>query len=300
MRQVENLDLWVLTVQIDNLSQAVISYSFTPYLEGRPVDNPGSIGDETVWRGPDAPPAPERAQTLQGQIKEHEIDSVALGERRDITVYLPPGHNLNQRLPVVYVADGQLLQEFAPILDPVISANKIPAVIVVGVHSAENQDTTESNGISQDLRAQEYLPGIDSARFEAHERFFVYEVAEWAEQNLHAATDREQRVIFGASNGGTFAVAMGIHHPDRYANVIAFSFGETGLGTPEWSAGMAPRYYLLAGTLEFFGESTAKWASTLAELDVEHVHRERVDGHSFIMWAEEFPGAIAWTFADRE
>ncbi len=129
--------------------------------------------------------------------------------------------------------------------------------------------------------------------------FCKVELSVWLAVLLDEATDCEQRAIFGASNGGTFAVAMGIHHPDRYANVIAFSFGETGLGTPEWSAGMAPRYYLLAGTLEFFGESTAKWASTLAELDVEHVHRERVDGHSFIMWAEEFPGAIAWTFADR-
>jgi enterochelin esterase-like enzyme len=300
MQQVDDLDLWVLTVRIDNLAQAVISYSFTPYLEGHPAGKVGSLEDTVVWRGPDAPPAPERAQTLRGRVEEHQIDSVALGERRNVTVYLPPGHDLDRRLPVVYVADGELVREFAPILDPLIGDDKIPAVIVVGVHCSENQEAAEPHGVSRDPRAREYLPGIDSERFEAHERFFVYEVSEWAEQNLHAATDREQRAIFGASNGGTFAAAMGIRHPDRYANVIAFSFGETGLDTLEWSADVAPRHYLAAGTLESFGESTAQWAATLARLDVEHVHRERVSGHSFVMWAEEFPRAIAWVFSDRE
>jgi enterochelin esterase-like enzyme len=301
MQRVGDSGFWALTVRVDELSQAVISYSFIPYQDGRPIEAEERIDDAQVWRGPDAPSAPERAESLQGQISRYVIDSTALGEPRDLTVYLPPGHDPIQQYPVVYAADGDSVGRFASILDPQIVDGSVPAVIVVGVHSAEYGGTTAFYDPSQDLRAQEYLLGENQERFEAHERFFVYEVSDWAEQTLGASSNREERAVFGYSNGGGFAVSMGIRHPERYGAVLAFSLGvgQDGWGTPEWTADTAPRHYLVAGTLEPFQETTARWAARLTRIGVEHVHCERVCGHDVVMWEEEFPGAVVWAFRDQ-
>jgi enterochelin esterase-like enzyme len=216
-------------------------------------------------------------------------------------VYLPPEYDPTQQYPVVYAADGESVGDFASVLDPLVIDGTVPAVIVVGVHSAVYTNTAELDNPDYDLRMQEYLWGENRERFAAHERFFVYEVSEWAEQNLGASSNRDQRAVFGFSNGGGFAVTMGIRHPRRYGNVLAFSLGvgPRDWGTPEWSANTAPRHYLVVGTLESFQEPTARWAQRLAQLNVEHVYHERICGHDLVMWEEEFPGAVAWAFQDH-
>jgi enterochelin esterase-like enzyme len=296
LRRVEDSDLWALTVRIDELPRAVISYTFIPYQDGRPVEAEARLAHMRVWRGSQAPPASERAESLHGQIIKHAIDSVYLDERRDLTVYVPPGHDPTQSHPVVYAADGQSVDRFAAILDPQIVNGSVPGVIVVGVHCPASGGAAEPYDPALDRRAQEYLLGENPDRFEAHERFFVDEVSAWAERALGASAERQERAVFGCSNGGAFAVSMGIRHPARYGAVIAFSLGEgpQGWGTPEWRADDAPRHYLVAGTLEPFRGTTARWAARLSRLGVEHVHRERVCGHDPVMWEEEFPGAVAW------
>lgn len=131
------------------------------------------------------------------------------------------------------------------------------------MHSAEYGSTTAFYDPNQDLRAQEYLLGENPERSETYERFFVYEASDWAEQALGASSNREERAVFGYSNGGGFAVSMGIRHPERYGTALAFSLGvgPEGWGTPEWTADTAPRHYLIAGTLEPFRETTARWAA---------------------------------------
>jgi enterochelin esterase-like enzyme len=301
MQRVGDSDLWALTVRIEDLAEAVISYSFIPDWDRDLIEAEEGVSDEQVWRGPEAPPAPERAEALEGRVDRYTIDSVALGGSRDLTVYLPPDYDPIEDYPVVYSADGQSVDDFATVLDPQIVDGSVPAVIVVGVHSAEYEGTTEVYDPAQDLRAQEYLLGNNPERFEAHERFFVYEVSDWAEQTLSASSRREECAVFGFSNGGAFAVTMGIRHPEQHGVVLAFSLGAgpEGLGTPEWTADTAPRQYLVAGTLEPFGFTTERWVARLNRMGVEHVYRERVCGHDVVMWVEEFPSAIAWAFQDR-
>jgi enterochelin esterase-like enzyme len=300
MQRVEESNAWVLTVRIDKLAQAVISYSFTPYQNGHPTKDNSDATSIQVWRGPEAPRAPERTEILGGQVITHTIESAALGESRQLSVYLPPEHDSTQQYPVVYAADGDLVDGFATVLDPLVMDSAVPAVIVVGVHSAEYTNTAELYDRGRDLRMQEYLWGENRERFAAHERFFVYEVSEWAEQNLGASPDREQRAVFGFSNGGGFAVTMGIRHPRRYGNILAFSLGMgKSWGDPVWSADTAPRHYLVAGTLEPFQKTTDRWAKRLTRLNVEHVYYERICGHDLVMWEEEFPKAVAWAFQNQ-
>jgi enterochelin esterase-like enzyme len=301
LQPVAGSDLWVLTVRIDNLERAVISYSFIPYRNGRPIEDQEDLEEMRVWRGPDAPPAPPRAEYLQGQIVRHTLQSAALGESRDLTVYLPPDHDPGQRYPVVYAADGDVVDSLATIIDPAVVSGEIVPVVVVGVHPGGYDGPPDSFSPSLDLRAQEYLLGANEERFEAHERFFVYEVAEWAEQDLGASTERDQRAVFGFSNGGAFAVSMGIRHPDRYGSVLAFSLasGREGWGTPVWEENEAPRHYLAAGTLEPFMSSTVRWVTWLELLNVDYLFRMRISGHDMVMWEEEFLLAVDWAFSEQ-
>jgi enterochelin esterase-like enzyme len=287
MQQVQGTDLWVLTVRGRDLPQAVITYRFVGLRNGQPVAN---VTDTAVWRGAQAPPAVQRASPLRGQIKQYTLDSRALGEQRELTVYLPPDHTYARPTAVIYAADGESVPKFAAVLEPLMTDGRLPSVLLVGVHSATGRDP------AQDLRAQEYLPKQEPARFAAHEQFFVEEVAAWAERELGAPAERQHRAVFGFSNGGVFAAAMGIRHPDRYGHVLAFSLGYLP-GKPTPVMEQSTDFYLVAGTLEEgFHTITAAFAQTLQSLGVPHEFRDRVSHHDFAMWEEEFPAAVSWAF----
>lgn len=291
MQQVQDTDLWVLTVRVQDLPQAVISYGFLATRNGQPVDN---TANGAVWRGAQAPPPIQRASSLRGQIKHSTLNSAALGEQRELTVYLPPDYASAPPIGVIYMADGQSVPDFAAVLEPLIADGRLPSLLLVGVNSPIGPFPNPS----QDLRAQEYIPEENPARFAAHERFFVDEVTEWAERELAAPSSRQQRAVFGFSNGGVFAAAMGLRHPDQYGHVLAFSLGvQPGIAT---AAEQSSEFYLVAGTLEEgFHSATATFGHTLQSLQATYVFRDRVCGHDTIMWQEEFPAAVAWAFRRR-
>lgn len=289
MQRVPDSDLWVLTVRIEGLAHAVISYAFFATQNDQLIDERPHF---TTWRGSQAPQPVARATVLAGQIQQYALESAALQATRDLTVYLPPGHDPAHAAPVIYVADGQSVPDFAAVLEPLITAGTIPPIVLVGVHSPPGPFPDPS----QDLRAHEYLPGYDPARFQAHERFFTEEVPAWAGRELGVATDPAQRAVFGYSNGGVFAAMMALRHPERYGHSLAFSLGVP----PGLPRSTTARFYLVAGTLEpGFHSRTQEFAGELADYGVDHVFRDRVSGHDSVMWQEEFPKAVQWAFGQK-
>ena len=277
--------LWVLVVRIRDLDRAAFSYRFLP-----------ADGDEArqwaersgTWRGPEAPPAPAVAETLVGELRTVELDSAALGERRRIHVYLPPGHDRHNPPGVLYATDGRVSAE---LIEPLILGGRIPPIVSVGVAFGEDAGA--------DRRAQEYLPGFHPERFEAHRRFFVEEVPAWAEAELGVTASREGRSVLGVSNGAGFAAAIGVRHPERFGTVIAFSLGITG-AAPAWVPGEAPHHYLCAGSLEEgFERGTRRWADVVRAAGAEVLHRTWVSGHDPVMWGGELPRALEWAYGSQ-
>lgn len=284
---IENSDYWAATVQIGLLDQAVISYMF-----GTVKDNTYQIIQESygVWRGKRAPQEPEKAESLQGYMDTAILYSSELDELRPISYYLPPNYSFRQAYPVVYMTNGQSLQWFAQVVEPLIQQRLIPPMIIVGVFPAPYEG-------AHNRQAEEYLLGISDAAYLAHEQFFTETVRRWAELRLHASEDPSQRAIMGYSMGSTFAGNTGIRKPDTYGHIMMLSPSQIPL--INLRSQVSARYYLAAGTLEPPVYSIAqRFHFNLLLLNVESRFRQRVSGHDGVMWQEELPNALRWMFAE--
>ncbi|MEM9953182.1 MAG: alpha/beta hydrolase-fold protein [Chloroflexota bacterium] len=277
MERLNDGSLWALTVRIDNLSEAVISYVFK--INGRQTVQGG------LYRGVDAPQSPERIPTLRGEILQTSLEMPHITSIRDLTVYLPPNHNPEQTYPVVYSADGGAVAELAHYIEPLIRDGEIEPILLVGVHSSE-------------YRREEYIPAIDWERFYAHEVFFTKVVREWAEETLGASSERDDRVVFGVSNGGVFAMTMALRHPDIYGHSFPFSAGVNPIRqVPTLQVDNTVQYYFVAGYLEEGFYRTTNWLyQHVTEAGAEASFRPWVSGHDWVIWAESFHGAVRSVF----
>lgn len=282
-------DLFAAQVRVQRLSEAVFGYGFWELDDnGMPVGGGRGPVDHR-YRGPEAPeelPSHEDDQ-LHGSFETHSFASTALRENRPVKVYLPPDHTPDETLPVVYSTDGNMFSPYVRRLDAAIVNGAIPRVVVVAAHAAPMDR-------SGNERALEYLPGFDDQRFDRHQRFFVNELSEWAEAEFGVSAEREQRAVFGCSDGGGHALATGHMHRDKFGHCMAYSTGMPPNEQMGWDPDTAPFVHLCAGTLEQgFHQATEAWAGWLHFYKSPHEWTERVCGHDLIQWIEEFPRAIA-------
>ncbi len=279
--------LQVLSLRVERLDEAVITYTFTP-LGGGPGMRFSRGSHDGRFRGRSAPEELPSNDPLVGSSFEHAVESQALGESRPVTVYRPPGHRPGDDVPVVYATDGNMFAPYARRLDAAIDAGWCPPVVVVAAHSAPMDQ------ISGNIRALEYLAGFDDRRFDAHQRFFIVELAAWAETELGVATEPWRRGIFGCSDGGGHALTTAMGHPSKFGHVFAFSTGMPPDPSTNWNPDTHPFVHLCAGTLEGgFHQATEAWAGFLHLQGAGCHFTERVAGHDLIQWCEELPPALA-------
>ena len=281
--------LQVLTVRVDRLEEAVITYTFQPTTgAGQASFRRGS--HDGRFRGSAAPAELASNDPLAGSFTEHQVQSTALGESRTVMVYQPAEHH-GTGLPVVYSTDGNMFAAYARRLDASIEADTCPPVTVVAAHAAP----ADHRG---NIRALEYLPGFDDRRFDAHQRFFVDELTAFASTQLDVASDRARTGVFGCSDGGGHALATGMLHPDRFGHVFAYSTGVPPDVKTSWDPAHHPMVHLCSGTLEGgFHQATQMWGFYLDRIGASHHVTERVCGHDLIQWCEEFPRALARAFS---
>ena len=227
------------------------------------------------------------ASQLRGSIKTIAIESQALGARRKLTVYMPPNLVRGKASRVVYAADGERIERYARVLEPLILLGKVPPIVLIAAHSGGYLGGPDSKGYDtkKDLRAQEYFPGINSERFAKHESFFCSEVVAWAEREWNVSAEAKDRALFGYSNGARFVFEMAIRHPDRFGSVLAFSVPGGGPITLPNAFKTRTHFYLEAGTWEpQFQAYTSRLAETLRKSDVTALLRLRVGGHDEAIW----------------
>ena len=281
-------DLWEASLRIRRLDEAVISVMVVPRPAGG--DWQVRVTERLVWRGPAAPDAPAD-EPLRGVVEEHVLDSPALRASRQVSVYRPPGPG--RPLAGCVLADGESTRGFAQRLDPAIAAGTVPPVLLVGVHNAAHAAVTWP-----DLRSQEYLPGVNRRRFEAHMRFVADEVTGWAAGRFGPVAG--PWVSAGFSNGAVWAIAAGQRHPDVFGAVAAFSAGMVPRRITGAARSARIRHYLAAGTLETgFRRSTRDWAERLGRAGLPCRHEEWIGGHDDLWWEQRLPIALGWLLSFR-
>lgn len=259
-----------------------------------PPDDPDALlEDIPIYRGSGAPERPARAGILAGQIIDVELTSEALGAPRRITAYRPPGPPPAEGWPVVYAGDGDWMVEMAPIAEALAVSGQTAGVVLVGIHNGNS-----GNGVADwpDMRSREYLWGRDAERFSAHEAFVLGTVMPWAETELGASANPDDRMLFGLSSSAAWAVSTALRNPGLAGHVSAASFGWPGAmraGEPDAST----RYSISAGDFEpSFASASGRLQQWLADAGAEADLAIYASGHSLLSFEQQFARGLLAAF----
>lgn len=155
-------------------------------------------------------------------IPEHEtfkIQSKQVGEERVINVWTPENYKESKdSLPVIYMADGGINEDFAHIantLAKLIKENKIKPLLLVGIENTQRRrDLTGFTEIAKDKEIAPVVGG--SEKFRA---FIKEELFPEIEKRYRTTTEKS---IIGESASGLFVMETFFLTPEMFDNYIAF------------------------------------------------------------------------------
>jgi predicted alpha/beta superfamily hydrolase len=172
-----------------------------------------------------------RVAIRPGRIERiHEFESKILGNKRDVTIYLPASYDErpDRRYPVLYMQDGQNLfdaeRAYIPgqhwklkeAADAAIGERTASAMIIVAVDHA---------GIG---RMDEYTPVQDAkhkggGRADDYARMLVEELKPLIDERFRTLPDAPSTGIAGSSLGGLVSLHVALTRPDVFGRVAAMS-----------------------------------------------------------------------------
>jgi enterochelin esterase-like enzyme len=162
-------------------------------------------------------------------------------DARPVDVWLPPNYSPQQRYPVIYMHDGQMLfdasmtwnkqaWEVDDTLARLIQEGAIPAVIVVGIWNNANLRHSE-------FFPSKFLPYLDAplrqsfvekalageSRADRYLQFIVQELKPMIDQRFATRPERDATFLMGSSMGGLISVYGFIEYPDVVGGAAAIS-----------------------------------------------------------------------------
>ena len=131
---------------------------------------------------------------------------------RHVYVYIPK--QVAPNAPFMVVQDGHsYINRMAPVLDNMIAAHRVPAMIVIAPDSGGSDAQGSERGLEYDTLSDRY--------------------SNWVEQELLPAVTKNYGVTFtsnpdgratmGGSSGAICAWTMAWYHPERYHKVLSYS-----------------------------------------------------------------------------
>ncbi|WP_073219870.1 alpha/beta hydrolase [Aequorivita viscosa] len=158
---------------------------------------------------------------ISGPIPTHDdftINSDLVNETRVINVWTPPNYEEgNHSLPVLYMADGGIKEDFPHIantLSELIAKKSIPPIILVGIENTERgRDLTGFSEVEEDA---EYCPLTDGAKnFRA---FITDELFSEIEERYRVTAEKG---LIGESLSGLFVMETFFLTPEAFDFYIA-------------------------------------------------------------------------------
>lgn len=259
-------------------------------LKGAEFKFPASRGDLTITptlpaSGGDAPAGFDRAREdiARGAIETVEYDSKAVGAKRRMVVYTPPGYSPQRKYPVLYLLHGAGDDETGwhrkgaanVILDNLYADQKaVPMIVVM------------PNGFAR-------APGDDRGRGRngAFEADLLHDILPYVESTYAAQPDAEHRALAGLSMGGGQALSIGLSHLDVFSWVGGFSSALFG-SQAELIGEAADRkqlrlLWLSCGNADRLVEGSQAFHEALDEQKIPHVWHIDAGSHVWPVWKND-------------
>jgi enterochelin esterase-like enzyme len=150
--------------------------------------------------------------------KDCRIWSNALGQKRDLYVYVPPGYDPAKKYPLIVYLHGALqdegyfLKNIVKRIDAAASAGELPACIV----AAPDGSILGRPALTQ---VASFFANADAGRFED---YLMVDVWDFVINNFSIRPEREAHALVGMSMGGSAAFAHAIRHKDKVKIAIGF------------------------------------------------------------------------------
>lgn len=215
---------------------------------------------------------------------------------RRVRVYLPPGYDRFNGLPVLYVHDGESAFRyvfFANIIDNLIADGQLPPIIGVFVPSVDR------NAEYIGMKTPEYISA------------FCEELVPLIDRSYRTSRKPERRGVMGISSGGHIALTMAIVRPDRFRCVAGQSSTigpilRTALAVRRQSTPLPStmKVWIDCGLFDIndgeennFPVRNREFSEELTRYGIAHKYREVHDGHDWASWRERTPEILRYFFA---
>ena len=291
----DDAGMWSVTVS--PLPSEVLAYSFT--VDGLIIADPQNIAVKLAANGAaqslvTIPGNPPRVHDIRdvphGTVQENWYRSRAAGgQTRHFFVYTPPGYDprLAAGYPVMVLLHGagnsetnwESIGRANFILDNLIADKRaLPMLLVMpfGHILPPGGDLRPNNALFEQDLLDDIMPALET--------------------RYNTAKGARNRAIAGLSMGGMQALAMGLHHPDRFAWIGVFSpvtepeiaqrYGEQ-LAKTEQLNGALSLLWVGCGTLDNLFQRTKGVDDVLSVRGVRHeFHAVEGARHSWVLWRE--------------
>lgn len=192
-------------------------------------------GDGRFVIAPPYTPAPEvvpNYEIPQGTLHEFTMDSadsaifpkdVATGEpfTRAVAVYVPAQYQAGSAAPFMVVMDGvSFFLSIVPVLDNLIHARELPALVAIFVEPGPNSGVDEGQRSYEfDSLSKDWVTFVETELLPRVEQ----------ETGVTLTDDPEGRAAMGGSSGGAAAFTMGWFAPEKYRRILTYSGSFTDL-----------------------------------------------------------------------
>lgn len=284
-------DQGVWSVTVGPLDADLYGYSFS--VDGMTVTDPANPVLKPM-RSPrtsvvDVPGDPPRLHDWQdvphGTVRLHEYASKALGRRRPLRVYTPPGYDRDPaaRFPVLYLFHGSGDNEATwtsfgrahLIADTLLAQGKAKAMIIVMTdgHAAVTPETRAKN-------------------VELFGRDLLEDVMPFVEAAYRTKEDRESRAIVGLSMGGGQSLTVGLNTLDRFAWVGGFSSAirepettvASALADPAATNAKLRLLWIACGKDDGLVKNAQALSDVLTKKQIKHELKITEGNHSWPVW----------------
>lgn len=237
-------------------------------------------------------------EVRRGGLDTIRVDSPALGEAREVSLYLPARFRRNRRYPLLVVHDGPDYLKYADlriVLDNLIHHLDIPPLIVALTESPD--------------RLREY------AADDRHAAFIGDDLLPYLDSNYPLLDDRATRGIMGASFGAVAALHAAWRAPASFGCLLlqsgSFAFSDIGRHSRgpmfdpvarfmnafrEDPGDLSGRIYMSCGIYESLIYENRSLLPRLQAQGLDVRFEEARDAHNWENWRDRLRSGLSWLY----